>query len=42
MKIGRKTVLVVLNNLWGLGTESRNWVVVPDRHATQPGGIGSL
>jgi hypothetical protein len=32
-----KTVLKFLNNLWGLGTASRNRVVVPARQATQPG-----
>jgi hypothetical protein len=35
-------LLEMLNNLWKLGTEYRNSVVVPARQATQPGGIGSL
>jgi hypothetical protein len=34
-------VLKFLNNLWG-PQPSRTMVVVPARHATQPGGIGSL
>jgi hypothetical protein len=37
-----KPVLEFLKNLWGLGTDYRNRVVVPARQATQPGGIGSL
>ncbi len=32
----------IYNNLWGLGTESRNRVSLPARQATQPGGIGFL
>jgi hypothetical protein len=32
-----KTVLEFLNNLWGLGTASRNRVVVPARQVTQTG-----
>jgi hypothetical protein len=42
----QRTVLEFLNNLWAIGTEDRNRVVVPTRQAThystQPGGIGSL
>ncbi len=35
-------MLDFLNNLWGLGTEYRNRVIVPARQATKDGGIDSL
>ncbi len=40
-KKGRESWAGILNNLWEL-EPSRNRVVVPDRQATQPGGIGAL
>jgi hypothetical protein len=35
-------MLEFLNNLWGLGNEYRNKVVVPARQATWAGGIDAL